>query len=1194
MLDDGADCNMVSQRLVRELDMKPIDNAKLPAAETVNGKKAFIYGAHELRIRLTDDQGTSKETAGIFYAADLPGPDVLLGRPWRRDQGIVVDGSTDQWRYGYNVASVRILARAVFSKLQGRGSLSHAVRICVASAKETDTQSRKESSLPGEVLDFEDVFDCDPQKMRLRPVDAAHAIETKPGTSPPFQPLRNLSSNELAALRDYLSTAEVNGWIRRSVSEAGAPILFAPKKDGTLRLCIDYRGLNEITIKDRCPLPLISETLDRLSGATVFSALDLKDAYYRIPIRKGDEWKTAFRTRYGHFEYQVMPFGLTNAPATFQAYINKALAGYLDEFCVVYLDDILIYSKDKEEHTKHLRLVLERLRRHALYANPKKCRFYTKEVEFLGFVVSDEGVSMDPERVITIGDWPEPTTFREIQQFLGFANFYRRFIRDYSRIARPLTSLLKGSVNGKKPGKLLMDEAATEAFHTLRDAFTKAPILVHFERDAPIKVETDASNFACSGILSQLQKVGDSNPEWHPVAFWSRKFIDAEKNYETYDQEMLAIVGAFKHWRHYLEGATHAVRVLTDHNNLKGFMNLKQLNGRQARWATFLAAFDFEIEHRPGKTNPADAPSRRPDYASGSDPSSGLIPTLQAKLKRWEEDSKPAGNEAVISRIRVAGGSLTKQRETSERKISGASRSMPRIAAVSLARGEKPYENPTRNIVEVVKILQKDQPEWVSSVKDKLRTRGGASSLELRDGLLYRSNALCIPEDAALRSELMRIHHDDPMAGHFGPAKTSALLNRKYWWPELNADVKEHVDTCGVCQRTRTQRHRPYGELQSLPLPNGPFEELTMDFIVDLPPSTFEEKVYDSILVFVDRYTKVTRYLPCNKTCTAVQLTDLFIKEIVSKYGVPKGIVSDRGSVFTSAYWSSFCHETQVKRRLSTAFHPQTDGQTERQNQTLEQYLRCYCCEQQDDWASLLPLAEFASNNSKSATLGVSPYYALMGYNPSLTVDLTRDESSGGGVPAAEERAKRLRSEREALEERWRKAQEAQARAYNKNHTPKMYNVGDLVLLSLKNLKIRAPSRKLAPRQQGPYRIIDIVGKQAYRLALPKEMSRIHNVFHVSLLEPWRSRDGAEELPMPVHLEEGEAPEWEVEAVLNKRTHKGKVEYLVKWKGWPVEYDQWEPEENLEGAPDLLREFHASVSQPKRKRNKGHHLTKEK
>lgn len=264
--------------------------------------------------------------------------------------------------------------------------------------------------------------------------------------------------------------------------------------------------------------------------------------------------------------------------------------------------------------------------------------------------------------------------------------------------------------------------------------------------------------------------------------------------------------------------------------------------------------------------------------------------------------------------------------------------------------------------------------------------------------------------------------------------------------------------------------------MQPLPVPSGPFEELSIDLIVDLPPSSRSGVVYDSILVVVDRYTKTARYIPCNKTCTADELATLFYTEIVCRYGVPKGIVSDRGSVFTSAYWSSFCYEAHIKRRLSTAFHPQTDGQTERQNQTLEQYLRYYCSEQQDDWAELLPMAEFASNNSVSATLRVSPAYALMGYNPSLHADQTRVEPAGGEVPSAEERVQRLRREREALELLWQRAQDWQAKAYNKTHEAKSYKIGDLVLLSLKNLKVRAPSRKLAPKQQGPYRIVDAVG----------------------------------------------------------------------------------------------------------------------
>jgi hypothetical protein len=350
--------------------------------------------------------------------------------------------------------------------------------------------------LPEELRGYEDVFEKDPLVMQQRVAGVAHAIDLKDGAEPPFQPLRNLSTKELGALREYLESALHNKWIRRSESAAGAPILFVPKKDGTLRLCVDYRGLNDITIKNRCLLPLISETLDQLSGSKVFTALDLKDAYHRIPIKKGDEWKTAFRTRYGHFEYLVMPFGLTNAPATFQAYINKALAGLLDEFCVVYLDDILIYSNTREEHARHVRVVLDRLRKHALFASRKKCKFFTDSVEFLGFIVSSAGVSMDPRRVDTIEDWPEPKTFKHVQQFLGFANFYRRFIQSYSKITKPLTELLKGSKNGKKSGVMDWGDEEAQAFRTLRDAFTQAPVLAHYNPSRRTRLETDASGSA--------------------------------------------------------------------------------------------------------------------------------------------------------------------------------------------------------------------------------------------------------------------------------------------------------------------------------------------------------------------------------------------------------------------------------------------------------------------------------------------------------------------------------------------------------------------------------------------------------------------------------------------------------------------------------------------------------------------------
>ncbi len=301
------------------------------------------------------------------------------------------------------------------------------------------------TKIPAEYSDYADVFSLDlamelPENTGMN----EHAIELIDGKQPPYGPIYALSPVELETLKAYIETHLKTGFIRPSKSPAGAPILFDKKPDGSLRLCVDYRGLNNLTIKNRYPFPLIGEALDRLGRAKRFTQLDLTSAYHRMRIREGDEWKTAFGTRYGHFEYQVMPFGLSNVPASFQGYINKILAEKLDIFVVVYLDDILIYTEDSgQPHVEAVQWVLEQLRKHGLYANLKKCRFHEDEVRFLGFVVSAQGIRMEEERIEAVRDWPEPQSVRDIQVFLGFANFYRRFIKNFNRIAAPLTSMLR-------------------------------------------------------------------------------------------------------------------------------------------------------------------------------------------------------------------------------------------------------------------------------------------------------------------------------------------------------------------------------------------------------------------------------------------------------------------------------------------------------------------------------------------------------------------------------------------------------------------------------------------------------------------------------------------------------------------------------------------------------------------------------
>ena len=506
---------------------------------------------------------------------------MILGYPWLQQYNPSLNWANGTWLYTEPNTPPEVVTEDQFSASTQKVRFIYTVRYTDI---EPADMKKPEVQLPQEYAEYADIFSETDANMLPASGPYDHSVDLE-GGQPPYGSIYNLSEKELKTLREYLQDSLQRGWIRESTSPAGAPILFAPKKDGKLRLCVDYRGLNKVTRKNRYPIPLINEIIDRVVGAKIYTKLDLRNAYHRIRIRKGDEWKTAFRTRYGHFEYLVMPFGLANALATFQAYINRAMAGLLDVTCVVYLDDILIYSCDLTEHTWHVKEVLERLRRYSLYVKLSKCQFSVTQTDFLGYILHPGGIAMEVSRVKTIEEWPEPRSYRDIQVFLGFANFYRRFIANFSMIASPLSDMLKGMKKGKKTGVFVLTSSVQAAFRKLCDAFTRAPVLVHFDPKKPIQLKTDASGYAIAGILSQPADThanSKSSAHWHLVAFWSRKMIPAERNYEMHNQELLAIVMCFKHWRHYLEGSQHPIRVLTDHANLRAFMTTKELSRWQA------------------------------------------------------------------------------------------------------------------------------------------------------------------------------------------------------------------------------------------------------------------------------------------------------------------------------------------------------------------------------------------------------------------------------------------------------------------------------------------------------------------------------------------------------------------------------------------------------------------------------------
>ena len=979
--------------------------------------------------------------------------------------------------------------------------------------KEMTDEEVLKAKVPPEYHEFKDVFSAEEAKELPPHRSYDHKIETIDGQLPPHGRIYNMSQVELDALKSYIDEMLAKGFIRTSNSPIGAPVLFVKKKNGTLRLCVDYRALNKITVKNRYPLPLSGDLMDRLSQAKIYTKIDLRVGYNNIRIAEGEEWKTAFRTRYGSYEYLVMPFGLTNAPATFQYFMNDIFHDLLDVCVVVYLDDILIYSDDIETHRKQVKDVLARLRKHNLHARPEKSGFHMNSIEYLGVIISPTGIAMDPEKVKVILDWPAPTTVKELQSFLGFANFYRRFIDNYSGITKALTSLLK------KNSEYIWTDKCENAFQILKKAFTEAPVLRHFDPEDMIVLESDASDYAIAGILSQYDKEG----VLRPVAFYGRTMIAAELNYDIYDKELLAIVECFRLWRHYLEGAKYTIQVFTDHNNLQYFTTTKQLSRRQARWSERFASFDFVINYRPGRLGAKpDAITRRPD----------VYPK-----KTFQDATNALNNKILIPPEQLRA-----------------------VVAINEHKTLRTIINSTKNAG-----LDEEGKSYQEQLKQENSPFTQEGQLILRDGRIY------IPDIENLRFKVIQSYHDHKLRGHPGVRKTRELIMRDMFWKGITKDIEHYVKACPICRRAKAVRAKPYGFLKQSSIPDRKWSHLTMDHIEQLPPSGG----YDSILVIVDRMTKQAIFIPCYTSDKAIDLARHFIQHVFSKHGVPFSITSDRGKLFVSEVWTEICKMLDIKSALSTAYHPETDGQTERVNQILEQYLRCYINYLQDDWSELLPLAEFAYNNTPQDSIGMTPFFANKGYHPVLNVDVAKVQGSKL-LETAQDWDSLNQYLKEKLQESFDKA--AMHHDSGKRQTPR-WKVGDMVYLNSKNIKTKRPTKKFDWKNFGPFKITECIGSHAYRLKLPKDW-KIHNVFHVNLL----SKAPIEKFPQrktssQADIELEEEKEYEIERVLDIRKigrskENPKYEYLVRWVGYDENDDLWQAPETLHAAKELVLQFH--------------------
>ena len=979
---------------------------------------------------------------------------------------------------------------------------------------QTGSAVREEGLVPAEVMErlmeeFKDVFPSELPAGLPPDRGTGHVIQLEPNSVAPYRRNRRMSPGEVELCETFVKDLLAKGFIAPSNSPFGAPVMFIPKNSGGYRVVCDWRALNNITVKNRFPLPRIDETLDRLGGAQIFSSLDLNSGYFQIRISEEDAHKTAFTTPFGQYEFKVLGQGLANSPATFQSVMNRIFAPHLYKFVVVYLDDIMIFSRTPEEHVQHLRTVLELLRQHKFYAKREKCSLNKPEVKFLGHLVGREGLRVDPAKVKAVQEWPEPKDVTQVRQFLGLTNYFRKFIKGYATVAAPLTELTKKDCDMRSA----WTDVHAAAFKALKDALSTAPVLVIPDFTKPFELISDASLLGTGGVLLQ---------DGQPVAYTSRKFTSAERNYTTTEQEMLGVVNALTEWRCYF-GASD-LTVVTDHNPLTYFQTQPQLTRRLARWYEFVQQFNFRWQYRAGSQNIADPISRNPAL---------MIAAIQVVTVPARKGKKVPGEE------------------------------LP-----------PPPEPRPRDIMAEIQDGYVTDPSFAADKVNKLYVK--------KDGFYVHANRVVVPAVVDLRHRIIMECHDPVWCGHGGREKTLDLVQRAFYWPGMAADVKSYVQNCVSCQRNKSSNQAPGGLLQPLEIPKANWEHVSMDFVTNLPTHT--DRGYDAILVCVCKLSKMTHFIPCWTDINSEETAKLFRDNIWKLHGLPKKIITDRGSVFTGAFTQALMANWDMRQALSTSFHPQTDGQTERMNRVMEDTLRHYVSEAGEKyWDEYLAMAEFAVNNAYQASIGCSPFMAVYGQHPHTPVSLRIRDDVPSVQRFLQQHEARLASARANL----KKAQDRQKAYADRSRRDVKYSRGDLVLLSSKNLHFpEAQCPKFMPKFIGPFRVIDLVGPKedgaedprevrAVKLDLPASY-RIHPVFHVSLLKPFRHDGRSPVAPPPEKVDTWGIPTFEVARILAERVRKkGRKEirqFLVEWVGYSSEHNSWEDEGDFD-ADELLAEW---------------------
>lgn len=855
-----------------------------------------------------------------------------------------------------------------------------------------------------------------------------HQINVTPQSTPHNSPPFRYAPARKKVIEENIDDMLKEGIISPSNSPWASPVILVPKKDGSLRFCVDYRKLNALTIRDAYPLPRIDDTLDSLQEAKFISTLDLRSGYWQVEMDKQSREKTAFVTHKGLFEFNVMPFGLTNAPATFQRLMDIVLAGLKWQCCLVYIDDVVIFSPNFEQHMIDLRNVFQALRAANLTAKLAKCQFCRREMKYLGHVITSNGIKPDPELIKAVKNFPQPKKIKDVQSFLGLTGYYRRFIKNYAKIAEPLLKQLRDAQQTNH--HLKWTDECTQAAEMLKTKLTNAPIMNTPNFNQPFILELDACEYGLGAVLTQ-----EYDDKKHVIAYASRTLSTAERKYGATEKEALAIVWATKHFRPYLEG--NKIYIRSDCKALEWMRTAKDVTGRIARWAMKLSAYQIEeIKYRPGKSNAnADSLSRNP---LPNEINHCEVATIDTAINLWE-------NTNILDEI--------KQEQQADQKLQRIIHSLQTKSTVETINKRNPF------------IL-------INGILYKIRNCNKHYNQRIVGG----RHLLVIPR--SMQNKLLEWAHDHPTAGHGGQQKTLYRLSTRVYWESMRKDVINYIAACHNCQKFKYNNAPTAGPMQQHVV-NEPWHTIGMDIMGPFPTAATQKRF---LLVVVDYFTRWIELFPMNST-TSMNIANVLTNEVFSRYGFPRYIISDNGPQFISELFQNFCDTLGIEQKFTANYHPQSN-MTERVNRTLKPMIAIYAQKQPNSWDKEIPKLAFALRTAVNETTGETPAFMMFGRDPRGPLDLITSKAVKGPPTTANEDIhfqeyknkliNNLRCAYNLIEEHSEIEKIRQKEKYDRQTTPRKFMENDLVWVTVPTAQIAGNiiSGKLQPRYQGPCRLI--------------------------------------------------------------------------------------------------------------------------